>query len=265
MKPKLYVILGSHACRTGMLLLEHKGIDYERVELPTGLHPFLVRLRGFTRENAPPRSIGGRRPQMLATADRMGTVPALRMNGNHVETNREIARFLERLQPDPPLFPADPEARRAVEEAERWGDEVFQMTARRLVLAACLHPEVLVNRANDGRLGPLLWRSERMRLQGTKMIAQFVFRADRNAENALLASLPEQLDRIDNWVEAGVLDGEELNAADFMIAASLALLTYRRDLRAEIERRPAISLLDRTLPEPSSARAQAPEAIKEAR
>jgi hypothetical protein len=38
MKPKLYVILGSHACRTGMLKLEHKGIDYERVELPAGLH-----------------------------------------------------------------------------------------------------------------------------------------------------------------------------------------------------------------------------------
>ena len=44
---KLYVILGSHACRTGMLMLEHKGIEYERVELPTGLHPFLLPLRGF--------------------------------------------------------------------------------------------------------------------------------------------------------------------------------------------------------------------------
>src|SRR5687768_6949517 len=100
MKPKLYVILGSHACRTGMLMLEHKGIEYDRIELPTGFHPFLVRLRGFSRQEAPPRSIGGPRPQMLATADRMGTVPALRMNGDRLETNREIARFLERFQPD---------------------------------------------------------------------------------------------------------------------------------------------------------------------
>ena len=44
---KLYVILGSHACRTGMLMLEHKGIEYERVELPAGLHPVALRLRGF--------------------------------------------------------------------------------------------------------------------------------------------------------------------------------------------------------------------------
>jgi glutathione S-transferase len=264
MKPKLYVILGSHACRTGILMLEHKGIDYERVELPTGLHPFLVRLHGFTRENAPPRNVGGRRPRMLARADRMGTVPALRMNGDRIETNREIARFLERLRPDPPLFPADPDARRAVEEAERWGDEVFQMAARRLVLTACLHPDILVNRANDGRLGTLLWRNEKMRLHGTKMIARFVFRANRNAEGDLLSSLPDHLDRIDKWIETGVLGGDELNAADFMIAPSLALLTYRRDVRAEIKRRPVIGLIDRILPDPVSAPAGAPDAIKEA-
>ena len=32
MEAKLYVILGSHACRTGMLLLEHKGIEYPELE-----------------------------------------------------------------------------------------------------------------------------------------------------------------------------------------------------------------------------------------
>jgi glutathione S-transferase len=258
MKAKLYVILGSHACRTGILMLEHKGIEYELVELPTGLHPFALRLRGFTRKKAPPRSVGGRRPQMLATADRMGTVPALRMNGEHVETNREIARFIDEIRPDPPLFPADPDQRRVVEEAEAWGDDVFQMTARRLVLTASLHPDVLVNRANDGRLGPLLFRQERMRLYGTRMFARFVFRANKAAEDDLLASLPEQLDRIDGWVESGVLDGEELYAADFMIAPSLALLTYRSDVRAEIERRPAGRLLDRILPEPASSQSNVP-------
>lgn len=258
MGPKLYVILGSHACRTGMLLLEHKGIEYERVELPTGFHPFLLRLRGFKREKAPARSVGGRRPQMLATADRMGTVPALRMNGDRVETNREIARFLDRLQPEPALFPADPEERRAVEEAERWGDEVFQMAARRLVLTASLHPEVLVNRASDGRLGPLLFRSESLRLHGTRLFARFVFRANRDAEQELLASLPGQLDQIDGWVESGVLDGDALNAADLMITPSLALLSYRSDVRPELERRPLIRLLDRILPEPASTRSQVP-------
>ena len=46
MGAKLYVIPGSHACRTASLMLEHKHIPYDTVELPTGLHPFLVRARG---------------------------------------------------------------------------------------------------------------------------------------------------------------------------------------------------------------------------
>ena len=64
------------------------------------------------------------------------------------------------------------------------------------------------------------------------------------------------LDRVDGWIEAGVLNGEELNAADFMIAPSLALLSYRPDVRQEIEQRRAIELLDRLLPEPAGSSAQ---------
>jgi glutathione S-transferase len=259
---KLYVILGSHACRTGMLMLEHKGIEYERVELPAGLHPFLLRLHGFAGNPAPFRVIDAKRHLMLRTLDRMGTVPALRVDGQRVKTNREIARFLEKLRPDPPLFPADPHRRRAVEEAERWGDEVFQMTARRLTFGAALYsPDGLVNRGDDGRLGPLLSRSTTVRLVGGRAAGRFVFDVNPGVDRELLESLPGKLDRIDGWIEDGTLNGEELNAADFMLAPSLALLCYRRDLRAEIERRPMIGLVDRLLPEPSAARAARERAL----
>jgi hypothetical protein len=82
------------------------------------------------------------------------------------------------------------------------------------------------------------------------MLGRFVFPAGSTAESQLLAVLPEQLDHIDALVEEGVLNGEQLYAADFMIVPSLALLTYSRALRPEIERRPLISLVDRVLPEP---------------
>ena len=59
------------------------------------------------------------------------------------------------------------------------------------------------------------------------------------------------LDRVDGWIGAGVLNGEDLNAADFIIAPSLALLSYRRDLRAQVEARPAAELVERVLPAPS--------------
>jgi glutathione S-transferase len=259
MEAKLYVILGSHACRTGMLLLEHKDIPYERVELPTGLHPLALRVRGFAANPAPFRRFDDRRRRMLGSIDRMGTVPALQIDGQRVKQNREISRFLDRLRPDPPLFPTDAERRRAVEEAERWGDEVLQMVARRLALAASLHgPDGLINRGDDGRLGPLLWRHATIRLTGARMIARFVFGAGSQAESQLLAELPGMLDRVDGWIESGVLNGEELNAADFMIAPSLALLCYRPDVRPQIERRPAIRLVDRLLPDPTAPATSAP-------
>jgi len=250
MAAKLYVILGSHACRTGMLLLEHKGIEYDRVELPTGFHPTAVRLLGFAGNPARFRQVDGKTRRMLGLADRLGTVPALRLDGERIQTNREIARFLDRIQPEPPLFPADPDRRREVEEAERWGDEVFQMAARRLALAAVLHEDGgLVDRAEDGRLGTLLWRHRATRRIGMRVVS-LAFRVRGSSEPRLLAELPGMLDRIDAWIWTGVLNGDELNAADYMIAPSLALLSYRPDLLAEIESRPSFRLMDRILPEP---------------
>ena len=191
---------------------------------------------------------------MLGMADRAGTVPALKLDGQQVKTNREIARFLDQVQPGAADVSRRSRPPAEVEEAERWGDEVFQMVARRLAFTAALHGrDALVNRADDGRLGPLLWRNaDDQAGRGRASSALFIFGVNAQAERELLAGLPDMLDRIDGWVEAGVLNGEELNAADFMIAPSLALLTYRRDLRPELERRPLIGLVDRVLPEPSS-------------
>jgi glutathione S-transferase len=237
-----------------MLMLDHKRIEYETVQLPTGLHPFALRLRGFAGNPAPFRELDDKQHHMLGMADRFGTVPALEMDGRRVKTNREIARFLDRIQPEPPLFPADPVRRREVEEAERWGDEVFQMVARRLTIASGRQgADALVNRGDDGRLGPLLWHSQRVRSFGSRALA-LIFAVDSQAATKLRAEFTGMLDRTDEWIESGVLNGEELNAADFMIAPSLALLCYSRDLLPEIEARPAIGLVDRLLPAPVTHR-----------
>jgi glutathione S-transferase len=256
MEAKLYVILGSHACRTGMLLLDHKGIEYETVELTSGLHPFSLRLRGLAGDQAVHRTAGGQRGPMLATADKMGTVPTLVLDGQTVRSSKEIARVLDERQPDPPLFPSDPDRRRAVEEAEDWGDEVLQMAARRVLLAAASHgPDALVNRGDDGRLGPLLFRQALVRLVGTRIFSQMVFSAGAGTEQRLLEQIPGLLDHVDELIADGVLNGDQLNAADYMIAPSLALLTYRPELRDQIEQRPALGLIDRVLPDPVAAAA----------
>ena len=50
------------------------------------------------------------------------------IDGRKVQKSRAIAQELDRLQPEPPLFPSDPEQREAVLEAERFGDEELQST-----------------------------------------------------------------------------------------------------------------------------------------
>jgi glutathione S-transferase len=224
---KLYVILGSHACRAGMLMLDHKGVEYRLIEIPTGLQAPVLRAKRFP----------GR------------TVPALSLEGRRIQTNRHIARFLEELKPEPRLFPDDPELRSEVEEAERFADANLQTAARRLVLAAGKRDlATLADHADSGRLGPILARSRRRRARIMRIAATYLFKITDETEALDLAAVPGMLDRIDAWIEAGVLNGAELNGADFQTAPSLCLLAYRRELRPAVERRRAWELVDRVLP-----------------
>jgi glutathione S-transferase len=246
----LYVIPGSHACRSAMLMLEHKQVPYLRVDVLTLLHPVVARLHGFD-AGGQTRTAGGRRTLGLRIGDRLGTVPALACDEQRISTNHAIARFLDDRHPEPPLFPAAPEQRSAVEEAERWANDTLQMAARRIVGGAMLRDSSAFSRSiADGRMGYLLYRHALARRLIIPPILRLAFAASPAAERELLAELPSMLDRIDAWIADGVLGGAQLNAADFMIAPSLALILYRSDVLPAFEGRPALELVDRLLPEP---------------
>jgi glutathione S-transferase len=249
---KLYVIPGSHACRSGLLMLEHKGVPFHRVDVITLTHPVAVRLLGFN-AGGETRNAGGKRTFGIRLGDLLGTVPALSADGERVSTNHKIARFLDDRHPEPPLFPADPTERRKVEEAEAWANEELQMVARRLALAwAVQDPDGAARAGGDGRLGYLLYRQERLRRLIIPQIGRRIFTAGAKANHELLEVLPAMLDRVDAWIAEGVLNGDDLNAADFMVAPSLALILYRPDVMPLFEGRPALGLVDRLLPEPSA-------------
>ena len=142
----------------------------------------------------------------------------------------------------------------ACRDAAARGDEELQMVARRLALAAAMHgPDALAARADDGRLGPLLFQHTTVRRAGVEFVRRFVFDANPDVERKLQADLPAMLDRTDAWVADGVLNGEQLNAADYMIAPSLALLWYVLALRPVLEDRSSMALVDRLLPDPVAA------------
>ena len=223
LEPKLYVIPGSHACRAAMLMLEHKGFGWRPVELLTGMQTLLMRPLGFP----------GR------------TVPALKFDGTRVQGNRNIARFLDELDPDPPLIPRHRAT--AIADAERFADEVLQTLARRLVLAAGRRDLAeLEDHADSGRLGPILAPSRRRRSLVMRMAPRY-FGISDETEALDLAALPGVLDRLDSLLSEGVLDGAELNAADFQVAPSLWLLAYRLDLRDAVQSRRSWRLAERVL------------------
>jgi glutathione S-transferase len=110
---KLYLFQGSCAALTTRLELDYKRLPYELVYLPPVLHGFILGIRGFPRPS----------------------VPALEADGRRISGTLAISRALDELQPDPPLFPADPARRATVEEAERWGEDL-QDAARRILYCA---------------------------------------------------------------------------------------------------------------------------------
>jgi glutathione S-transferase len=247
----LYVIPGSHACRSAMLMLEHKQVPYRRVDVVTLTHPVVSRLHGFD-AGGQTRKAGVHRPLPLRIGDRLGTVPALAADGERIATNRAIARFLDDRHPNPPLFPSDPEQRRAVEDVECWANDTLQMAARRTALDwAVREPSAIARATADGRMGYLLYRRALARRLIMPLIGRLIFAVGRSGDRDLLAELPLMLDRIDAWVAEGLLGGAQLNAADLMIAPSLALILYRPDVMPLFEGRPALDLVDRLLPEPA--------------
>lgn len=247
----LYVIPGSHACRSAMLMLQHKQLAYRRVDIVTLLHPIVSRLLGFD-AGGQTRTAGGRRTLGLRLGDRLGTVPALAADGERISTNHGIARFLDDRHPERPLLPADPDERAAVEEAERWANETLQMFARRVLAGAALRDPAGFSRSTaNGRMGYLLYRRALARRLVVPRILSRVFVTGRRSDPELLAELPATLDRIDAWIADGVLGGAELNVADLMIAPSLALILYRPDVLPLFEGRPSLELVDRLLPEPA--------------
>jgi glutathione S-transferase len=224
---KLYVIPASHPSRTAAMMLDRKGIDYRRVDLLPVISKAALRAMRF--------------PGV--------TVPALKLDGERVQGSREIARVLDRVQPEPPLLPADPALRAEVEEAERWGDEVLQSVARRILWNGMRRDRSPLRSYSTGaRLGLPIGLAVKTAAPIVALSARFNEATDENVREDL-AALPGMLDRIDGWIASGVLGGEQPNAADLQIATSLRLLMTLDDLRPAIEARPAGQLALRIDPD----------------
>jgi len=232
MTATLYGIPGSHAVRTGELMLEHKEIEFRRVNFPPGSHRVMVRLMGFK-------------------GDR---VPAVKFeDGRRAQGTRELPRVLDELVPEPRLVSDDPR----VLEAEGWADDVLQQWARRMVASTgSRDPDALAERGADGRLGRLLTVHERPRRFVARMVL-VAFRVTKEQQHDDRERTGEILDRVDAWIADGVLNSHQLHSADFAVASSLALVEYIVALQPELQRRPLWGLLERVFSGSGAARDRA--------
>ncbi|HEY1274862.1 MAG TPA: glutathione S-transferase N-terminal domain-containing protein [Thermoleophilaceae bacterium] len=220
MATRLYVIAVSNPSSAAAAMIAHKRIPHRRMQLLPGAHPVLVRLAGFRR----------------------WTVPALDVDGRKVQGSRAISRALDELRPDPPLHPADPELRRAVVEAERWGESELQPVPRQ-VFRWLLTASPEMRRWFATEIMPLPAPAIGAPVAGP--VARMLLAsegADERTVRDRVARLPALLDRVDALIAAGTIGGEAPNAADFQIGASVRVLLEFEDLRGLVEGRPCASV-----------------------
>jgi glutathione S-transferase len=217
MRATLFGLPASHPTLAGQLMLEHKEVEYRRIDFPAGVQRLILGLLGFTAK----------------------TVPAIRLDGARLQGTTEIALALDALIPEKRLFPQDVERRREVVEADAWGNEVLQPVPRRLVWNGVVRDSSELSTYLEGaRLGIPVSVAARVAPPIARLARHLNHATDESVERDL-AALPGMIDRVDELIERGVIGGSERNAADYQIATSISLLLTMDDVRPMIAGRPA--------------------------
>jgi glutathione S-transferase len=222
----LYGIAPSHPTHAARLMLEHKGIEHRVIDVPPGTHAAALRLLGFRR----------------------GTVPALKLDGRRVQGSRAISRALDEAQPEPRLFPADPQRRIAVEEAERWGEQILQNLPRLLTRWLTLYRSDMRRHMARETGIPFPRIAATVNTPVAWHFARKVGANDDELVRRTLLSVPQQLDRVEELIAEGTL-GADRNAADFQIAPTVRCLLTFEDFAPLIEDRRAARYALEILPD----------------
>ena len=187
--------------------LDYKGIPHERRSVFPGVQGPYARfiLRGGT-----------------------STLPVIDVDGKRIGDSTRIIEELERRWPDPPLYPADPDERRAALELEEFFDEHCAHEIRRVMFDPMLHDADLMAEATgtDRRRGASV----------AKAISPVVFPVMSRAVRHKFTINPETAENARRLVEAamdrieaergpsGYLVGDSFSIADLTAAAVLSPL-----------------------------------------
>jgi glutathione S-transferase len=198
--PLLWHLKVSHYNEKARWALDYKGVPHVRRAVTPGRHHVIAK-----------RLSGGR------------TFPILVLDGEAVGDSSEIIAALERLRPDPPLYPADPQARQLALELEEHFDEELGPHSRLLAMHHMLRdgglflgafaPDLPAPRRILARASfPLLRRQVRATMGIDEQSVELAFEKVRAAGDRFRAELSP----------SGYLVGDGFSVADLTLAALVA-------------------------------------------
>jgi glutathione S-transferase len=223
---KLYSFELSHPGMAAKAMLELKGVPFETVDVLPGAQKIHLRLAGF----------------------RQGTVPAVKIDGRRVQGSLAIPRALDQLAPEPPLYPADPDLRRRVQEAEAWGEREIQNAPRLIIRWGLTRDPALRRWLAEASGMPM----PALAAHTSVPVAHYYARAigaDEAAARRALEALPSMLDRSDALLADGTLTTAPPNAASLQILASVRALDSFADLQPLLAGRPCGSAASELFPD----------------
>lgn len=191
----------SHYNEKARWALDWKGIPHTRTNLLPGPHmPRVRRMTGLT------------------------TVPVLRIGEELVWESARIIDALERRQPDPPLYPADPSLReQALAVQRRFDDEIGPLVRRSLFASMLEEPDYICSLFSFYRptLQRLLYRASFPLAKGMMKKGMGI------SDHASVEAAHAETDAALGWVAAesaatGYLVGDAFGVADLTAAALLA-------------------------------------------
>ena len=198
--PVLWHLKVSHYNEKARWALDYKRVPHTRRAAVPGRH------RGIAEELT-----GGR------------TFPVLVLDGVAIGDSTRIIEALERSHPDPPLYPADPGARRRALELEDFFDEELGPYTRLLVLNGVLPDAGLTL----GTFAPDLPRGRRLVTRAAFPLVRRRVRADFEINDRSLevawAKIRAARERFRRELQpSGYLVGESFTVADLTLAALVA-------------------------------------------
>lgn len=177
----------------------------------------------------------------------VGKLPVLEYGDKRIQDSSDIAAFLEREIPEPPLLPSDPQERALALLWEDWADESLFWFEVHFRMA---YPEALAKSAallceGRPRFEEWLMRQVLPRMYGKRLVAQGLGRMDAVRVEGRFRDHLSMLEAIlENrpW-----LAGSEQTIGDLAVAAQLDEVVRTGHVREEILGRPSIrDWLDRT-------------------